>query len=255
VNAPRSSTDAAAYHRYRPGYPDSIVGLVTSHADGPVSRALEVGAGTGKATLVFARQGIAVVAVEPDLRMSAELRAHAGELPIQIVTSSFEQLDPNDVGAFDLVFAAAAFHWTDPASRWERTAALLRPGGVAAFFGAAFDLVDAALSEQVDQISDDVLGTDSFQVGAIEDGDDAEGWPASDLRRRPEFVDVTEVVLEARASIPADHFVSHLATVSRYQVLADDVRSDVLSRIRSALPETVDISQDVTVHMTRRSTS
>ncbi|MER6941346.1 SAM-dependent methyltransferase, partial [Nocardioides sp. NPDC000441] len=51
---------AEDYERFRPGYPDDLVALVSEVADGPVRRAIEIGAGTGKATRTFAAAGIEV---------------------------------------------------------------------------------------------------------------------------------------------------------------------------------------------------
>ena len=45
---------AAAYERFRPGYPDALVDQVLTYAGRPVRTALEIGAGTGKATRAFA---------------------------------------------------------------------------------------------------------------------------------------------------------------------------------------------------------
>ena len=64
---------ADEYERMRPGYPAELVGDVVGFAFGTVDRALEVGAGTGKATLAFADRGIAVTALEPDKAMAAVL--------------------------------------------------------------------------------------------------------------------------------------------------------------------------------------
>ena len=117
---------AAAYERFRPDYPTEVVDRVLAYAGRPVRRALEIGAGTGKATRVFADRGIAVTATDPDPAMLDELRRHvpATVTPVQ---AAFEDL--RVALPFDLVFAAASLHWTVPAQRWSRVAALLRPGG------------------------------------------------------------------------------------------------------------------------------
>lgn len=65
---------AAAYECYRPGHPDALVAEVLAYAGRPVATALEIGAGTGKATRVFAAYGVQVTATEPDAAMLAELR-------------------------------------------------------------------------------------------------------------------------------------------------------------------------------------
>src|SRR3954470_12900056 len=122
---------AGAYERFRPGYPDALVDAVLSYAGRPVRTALEIGAGTGKATRIFAARGIAVTATDPDAAMLAELRRHvpAGGRPRQ---AAFEELPPDET--YGLVYAAAALHWTNSEGRWPRVAALLTPGGVFASF-------------------------------------------------------------------------------------------------------------------------
>ena len=71
---------AELYDRHRPTYPaeliDDLVALAGLDASRPV---LEVGAGTGKATVLFAQRGIPVLAIEPSPEMAAIAgRAAAG---------------------------------------------------------------------------------------------------------------------------------------------------------------------------------
>jgi hypothetical protein len=51
---------AEAYERFRPGYPVELFDMVMTYAGQPVRTALEIGAGTGKATRLFAQRGVAV---------------------------------------------------------------------------------------------------------------------------------------------------------------------------------------------------
>src|SRR3954453_9557168 len=137
---------ASAYERFRPGYPDELLDRVSAYARSPIRTALEIGAGTGKATRVFARHGIAVTATDPDAAMLAELRTHV-PATVTVVQAAFEDLSPKR--CYDLVFAAAALHWTEPVHRWSRVAALLDPGGVFASFGGQMHLADGAVEEAV----------------------------------------------------------------------------------------------------------
>jgi len=73
----RVSFDARAelYDEVRPAYPDVLAADVLERAaPGRTARMLEIGAGTGKATLVFAHRGAVIVALEPGPRMAAVLR-------------------------------------------------------------------------------------------------------------------------------------------------------------------------------------
>jgi len=66
--------------RYRLGNPDDVVDAVLEFAGRPVHSALEIGAGTGKATHPFAARGIAVTALEPDAEMARLGGIRLGEL-------------------------------------------------------------------------------------------------------------------------------------------------------------------------------
>src|SRR3954469_24874393 len=82
---------ASAYERFRPGYPDEVADLVFAYAGRPVTTALEIGAGTGKATRMFARPGVTVTATDPDAAMLTELRRHV-PTGVTTVLSAFEDL-------------------------------------------------------------------------------------------------------------------------------------------------------------------
>src|SRR6266508_5985765 len=112
---------ASAYERFRLGYPDELVDDVLTYAGRSIRTALEIGAGTGKATRVFAEHGIPVTATDPDPAMLAELRKH---VPATVTTVQGALEDLRLTSTYDLVFAAASLHWTEPANRWSRVAAL-----------------------------------------------------------------------------------------------------------------------------------
>jgi SAM-dependent methyltransferase len=93
---------------------------------------LEIGPGTGQATLPLAQRGWRVTAVELGPQLAEVARAKLDGFPnVTIVTAAFEEWQlPGQ--PFDLVFAATAFHWIDPAMRITKSAAALRPGGTLA---------------------------------------------------------------------------------------------------------------------------
>ena len=68
-------------------------------------------------------------ATDPDAAMLAELVKHVPDT-VRTLQTPFEELPLTTT--YDLVYAAAALHWTRPEGGWERMAALLRPGGVVA---------------------------------------------------------------------------------------------------------------------------
>lgn len=240
---------ADAYERFRPGYPMELFDMVMEYAGRPVRTALEIGAGTGKATRLFAQPGIAVTATEPDAEMLAELRKHV-PASVRTVRAAFEDVRPGE--KYGLVFAAAALHWTKPEGRWSRMAALLEPGGVFASFGGPIQPADPAVKEAVRVARAPFLGSDEIPSP---DGTPPERdmqWPGTELQRSALFTDVRQCSIRRRLTMSARDYVRQLSTVSAYLVLPASAQDQVLRRIAQVLPETVEVGADITVHLARR---
>lgn len=238
---------AQAYERFRPGYPRELVDLVLDYAGRPVASALEIGAGTGKATRAFVAAGVQVLATEPDAAMLAELQRQVPD--VVTINAPFETVPLEQ--QFDLVFAAAAMHWTEPAGRWERVAALLVPGGVFASFGGPLELADAAVRAEVERARAAFLDSDDVPSPDGTDERAALQWPGTELAASPLFDDVRQEHLERRYRLAAEAYVHHLRTISAYLQLPPDSRERALSGVRSVLPDEVEINADLTVHLAR----
>jgi SAM-dependent methyltransferase len=131
----RSTFDEAAelYDRARPGYPSELFDDLAELAGlGPGARVLEIGAGTGQATVPLAERGYTVIAIELGSNLAAVARRKLASFPnVAITVAAFESW-PLPAEPFDAVVSATAFHWLDPAVRVTRAAQALRPGGVLA---------------------------------------------------------------------------------------------------------------------------
>jgi SAM-dependent methyltransferase len=124
---------ADLYDRVRPDYPAAMFDdLATLAGVGPGTRLLEIGCGTGQASVALADLGCDLLAVELGPRLAALASARlAGHPSARVVVADFDRWTPESAG-FDVIFSATAFHWLDPATRTTRTAELLAPGGVLA---------------------------------------------------------------------------------------------------------------------------
>ncbi|WP_405724774.1 class I SAM-dependent methyltransferase [Streptomyces sp. NBC_01537] len=240
---------AEAYERFRPGYPVELFDMVMAYAGQPAGTALEIGAGTGKATRLFAQQGVTVTATEPDGAMLAELRKHV-PASVRTVQAAFEDLQPGET--YGLVYAAAALHWTNPEGRWSRMAALLEPGGVFASFGGPIQLADPDVAEAVRAARAPFLESDEIpSPDGTPPGHDMQ-WPGTELRRSEWFTGVQQSVIERRLTMSARDYVGQLTTISAYLVLPASEQEQVFSQIMQVLPETVEVAADITVHLARR---
>jgi SAM-dependent methyltransferase len=120
------------YDRARPAYPDAIFDDIVSLAALPATgRVLELGVGTGQATVALADRGLSVVGLEPGAALATLARRKlAPYADVQVVNETFEAWEPD--GSFDAVVAFTSFHWIDPEVRFAKAARVLRPGGALA---------------------------------------------------------------------------------------------------------------------------
>ncbi|MEU7723252.1 class I SAM-dependent methyltransferase [Streptomyces tibetensis] len=190
-----------------------------------------------------------VTATEPDESMLAELRKH---VPGTVATmrAAFEDLRSGE--RYGLVYAAAALHWTNPEGRWSRIAALLEPGGVFASFGGPFRLADPAVEEAVRTARAPFLESDEIPSPDGTPPEQEMQWPGTELQRSPWFTDIRQSAIERRLTMSARDYIGYLSTISAYLVLRAPEREQVFSRIMRVLPDRVEMTADLTVHLARR---
>jgi SAM-dependent methyltransferase len=162
----RRTFDSAAelYEAARPSYPEALVDdLVELAKLEPGDRLLEIGCATGKATRPLLERGFSIVCVELGAQLAERARRNLAGFPVEVHVSPFEawQGEPE---AFDLVYAATAWHWLDPALRYRKAHELLRPGGHLAFwialhaFPADFDPFFTEIQQVYDAIGESTGG-------------------------------------------------------------------------------------------------
>ena len=171
------------YSEIRPDYPEAFFDdLRECGALGVGTRILDVGAGSGLASIQLLRHGASFITMlEPDVRFSSLLSAI--KTGTNVVTSTLEEaaLEP---GAFDLVVVATAFHWLDPERRVSLLAKMLHKGGYVALMWNVFG--------DEDKQDDFHEATDSILSGLGDSPSGAPGERPFALRRtdrEEEFLD------------------------------------------------------------------
>ena len=128
---------AELYDQVRPGYPEELFDDVVALSGlPPHGRILEIGCGTGQATAPLARRGYHIHCVELGAQLAAVARRNLAAYPhVEVEVGNFETW-PVDHAAFDLVIAATAFHWIDPAVGYRKVAEALKPRGALAIINS-----------------------------------------------------------------------------------------------------------------------
>jgi len=127
--------DAPLYDEARPGYPEALFDDIVSLSGIPAQgRVLEIGSGTGQATVPMASRGYHILGIELGANLAAVARRNLEPYPqAQVYIGTFEDW-PGEQESFDLVLSATAFHWIDPAISYQKTAQMLKPSGAIALF-------------------------------------------------------------------------------------------------------------------------
>lgn len=139
VNAAIWTGFATTYDVVRPAPPPILFDLLAQLAQ--VSRprlVVDLGSGTGLSTRAWVGRADEVIGVEPNADMRRVAEAHsaeptAPETRLRYIDATASATGLPD-GQADIVTAAQALHWMEPAPTFAEVARLLRPGGVFAAY-------------------------------------------------------------------------------------------------------------------------
>ena len=133
----RSVFDQAAldYDAVRPGYPMELVNDVVALSGIPDDgRILEIGCGTGQATIPFAERGYWMTCLDIGENLASiaaeKCRCHRR---VTIQVEAFEDWQPGK-DKYDIVMSATAFHWIAPEVGYAKAASVLKDSGYIALF-------------------------------------------------------------------------------------------------------------------------
>lgn len=130
---PKSKYDSIAeeYEKLRPEYPrDMIESLIMHTGIDQTSHLLEVGAGTGKATMILAEKGFKIDCIEIEPQMADILIRKTQPYPnISVTIDNFETWEKAEQRKYDLIYSAQAFHWIDENVRYKKSHELLKKNG------------------------------------------------------------------------------------------------------------------------------
>ncbi len=232
--------DAELYDKARPGYPDALVDDVFGFVGSGAERgALEVGAGTGKATVAFAARGLEIVALEPHPAMAAVARRNCERFPrVRLEVTTFEDW-PLQPRRFGLVFSGQAWHWVPADVRCAKAAYALVPGGSVALFWHRTNWQDESLRDELDElyrrVAPDLYARQPGFPGVHPpQGDDRFVAELTDSRR---FEDVRAQTYPWSSAFTSDAFVELLLTQSDHRLLVDDIRDALIDAVRQLVAQ------------------
>jgi len=148
---------AETYHSVRPGYPAQLYADIKELCGlDSTSRLLEIGAGSGIATVEIAKLGGKVVAIEPGSHLAAIARKQTNELKnVEILEGTFESFESSD--RFEAILAFTAYHWIDQGVGYQKVRDLLNDSGSLVLVWNSFFLSNSAVTIEVNKAYSEYL--------------------------------------------------------------------------------------------------
>lgn len=246
------------YHRFRRGYPPTVVdSLVRTFALTPADVTVDLGCGTGQLTLPLAERVRSVVAVDPEPDMLQRARQAAHERGTTNVTWMLgTDADIPTVGTLTgdhslaAVTVGQALHWMDHERLFHATRPFLRPGGGVAVItnGTPLWLQDTAWSHALRGFLENWLGraptgtcgTDETSQQRYRDSLIAAGYEVSATTvDYTDDLDTTQIIGGVYSALPAarlptpdqrPHFAKQLRdTLQPHEPFTEHVKVTILT--------------------------
>jgi SAM-dependent methyltransferase len=232
----KRSFDAVArlYDQTRPGYPEALFDHLVKLSGIPGGgRILEIGPGTGQATLPLARRGFNILGLELGASMARVCRQNCRQYPnVEIRNVQFEdwEIEPQ---AFDLVLAATAFHWIPPKVAYPRCAKALKPTGSLALLWNFVDMPETGFYENLRDLYRRIAPHMHLSLP-----------PEQRIERQRKkitssglFGPVTVLRHPWQSEYTADRYIGLLKTMSDHVILAPSVRRRLFLAIRRLIEQ------------------
>lgn len=228
---------AALYDKIRPSYPEQLIEDILSKAQLTSNdRLLEIGAGTGKATIQFAEKGFTINCIEMGENLAEILKFNCKEYHnVKVDVATFEEWESAAYKVYDLVYCAQAFHWIDKKIKYKKTHSLLKDNGYLALFW--YQNSDDT-TELIDEINSMIKSyVPDFFENEVENASYIEGREMrrleiieSGLFNNPEIIEYTVDSL-----VDVDTYIQSISTYSRFAVLSDELQKKLIEEIRKII--------------------
>lgn len=238
------NADVERYHTMRPHYPAQLFEkLITDTKLATDADLLEIGPGTGQATLPFAERGYHLTAVELGDELAAKAREALANYPnVNVIVGAFEDVNL-PAAQYDLIYSATAIHWIKPEYKFTKPHKLLKPSGHLAIIhtehvsdeqGDDFFFASQPIYQKYHTKDKPINKQGDFTLPHLQD------------LQPPEKVDAALFSLESftvfamTLSYTSQAYIDLLATYSPHLALSEDQRAGFLREIKELIDKDYD---------------
>ncbi len=214
--------DVLNYDKMRPTYVKELYENIIQFSNLDSNKnALEIGIGTGQATLPFLNTGCNLTAVELGENMAKFSKEKFAKFHnFDVINSDFESanLKKDD---YDLIYSATAFHWIPQEVGYTKVFNLLKSGGVMALFWNHVSRTDAELDFAIQEVYNKYKSTNESLIHKFSEEKCLE---IAETIKKYGFVDVGYKLYYQTRLFDAPKYLSLLNTNSDHRARPEETR-------------------------------
>lgn len=228
----------AEYDTLRPRYADALsTDVIQFSALDTSKNALEIGIGTGQATLPFLKTGCELTAIE----IGDELAQYSKEKfssyeRFEVLNQDFESVLLEE-SRYDLIYSASAFHWIPLEIGMPKVYRLLKPGGVFAWISVqpapsqknVFDELQKVYEEYGRNFCGDKPQFDRHQEAVKKQQDRVSAF------ERYGFIEIKDTLFQGIRTLNAHDYATLCSTYSDHRAIPEEDRIPFLQKIENAI--------------------
>lgn len=227
------NTEVQKYDKMRPGYVPELYDDVLHYAPvGQSSRVVEVGIGSGQATLPVLQTGCRLIAVEYGANLAELCRRKFKNYPgFSAVTAKFEDFHC-EKDSCDLIYSATAFHWIPEEIGYQKVFDMLKSGGgFARFANHPYRDKREGLWQTIQSLYDIYMPCSRTPAEYGQDKAQA----LADIAKKYGFVDTCCKLYHRTRTFTAKEYTSLLGTYSDHIALEENTRKKFFAEIETAI--------------------
>ncbi len=251
-------TKVSLYEKMRPGYLEDLYQAIFDYIKiDENSHVVEVGSGSGQATLPVLQKGCTLTAVEYGENFSELLKEKFREYKFDVLTGKFEDVELPE-NTYDLVFSATAFHWVPEEIGYPKVFSILKEGGAFARFAnrpcISPDMPE--LIKEIDAIYDEYYNKHyGLHSGTRKWFSEDDAKEISLIPEKYGFKDIRYHLFFRERVFTAKEYTQLLGTYSDHIALGEEIRNAFFDKIEEAIDRhggTITIKDTLDLELARK---
>lgn len=244
---------ALIYDEVRPSYPEDLIqDIITATNLGYGDKILEIGAGTGKATVQFAEKGYRVHAIEIGKDMGEVLRDKCAKYNdnVSIDIASFEEWNPQNSDKYDMIYCAQAFHWIDSGIKYKKCYDLLKNNGflILFWYNASEDkaeqtkIINKRVNETINKYVDNYYVNNKQLERNVHSGVYKEDERKTEIEESQLFKIVNKIEYRSEIRNTAEQYLKARKSVPAFASILDGLNGDIIHKMEEEIKDIVTIN-------------